>query len=102
MAKKKVLSAATEEQVGFLHNIATQLFTIKAKSILAQAEELELIDAEYVINLADVDKIARFCDMNGITAAGAAEDETSELSLALKKIKDKNKNKIITFTGTDE
>ena len=98
----KVKTAATEEAVGILHALATKLFTLKAESILLEAEELEKIDAGYVINVNEVEKIAKFAEANGITARGAAGDAESELGKTLKRLKEKNSKKIVQFTGTDD
>jgi len=94
--------AASEADVAILHSIATKLYTIKANSILARAEELDLMDATEVIDTKEVEKIAKWALDNGITLVDAATDEKSELAKSLAAIREKQKGKIISFTGTDD
>lgn len=94
--------AATEDELGFLHKIATKVFKIKIESILANAEELDIRDAGEVINVHEVERIAKWAESNGITAVGAIDDETTELGSALSRIREKQKGRILKFTGTDD
>lgn len=95
-------NAATEDQVGYLHNAVTKLFTRKADAILnAIEEDLEAGgNGDIAISLVSGKDLGAMCKWvldNGITAVPAASQEDSDLSKKLKKIKAASQGKVIQF-----
>ncbi len=95
-------NAATEDQVGYLHNAVTKLFTRKADAILHAIEED--IDAggsgDIAIALVSGKDLGAMCKWvldNGITAVPAAQEGGSDLSKKLAKIKAASQGKVIQF-----
>lgn len=95
-------TTATEEDVGILHKLITELYTIKLKSVKHQVDELDILDVSELINVRDISAIAKFVEQNGITAIPAADDENSELNQGLREIKRIQSGRVLPFTGTDE
>lgn len=81
-------NAATEDEVGMVHNLTTKLYL---KSLQAMVQKLEDgHDIESIIGdgkiLTSAGKWA--ADMNSITTSAPEMDESSELNKELKKIKE--------------
>ena len=95
-------NAATEDEIGKLHNLITQCHNLKANKMLSLAQRL--IDAGeepeiimQAINTRDLASMQKWVEYNGVSCTVAAEDETSELSKKLKKLKDTQMGKVIPF-----
>lgn len=98
--------AATEDQVGYLHNAITKLFTKKADAILHAIEED--LDAggsgDVAIALVsgkDLGAMAKWVLDNGVTAIPAAQTEETNLSKKLKAIKEASQGKVIQFSAKE-
>ena len=90
-------NAATEDDVGYLHQAVTKLFTKKADALLQMIEgDPEL--AAHVVNGKDIAAIAKWVLDNGITASPVASQETSALSKRLQKLKDASNGVVLQFT----
>ena len=89
-------NAASEDQLGILHNAITKLFNGKADALLRLIEE----DPDAAIALVSGKDIGAMCKWvldNGITAVPSEQLEQSELSKKLKAIKEKSQGKVINF-----
>lgn len=100
-------NAATEDQIGTLHDLITQCHNLKAGNMLALAKKLvedghdiEIIVA--TINSRDLASMQKWVEYNGVGCKIAAEDETSELSKRLAKLKKTQGGKIIQFADAEE
>lgn len=92
--------AATEDEVGILHDAITKIFNKKAQAILDTIEE----DPDAALHLVSGKDIGAMCKWvldNGITATPAAQQEESKLSKRLKAIREASSGKIIQFTKED-
>lgn len=94
--------AATEDQIGYLHQAVTKLFTHKADAILStiQQDLDEGGNGDVAIALVsgkDLGAMTKWILDNGITATPAAQAEESALSKKLQKIKAASQGKIIQF-----
>lgn len=90
-------NAATEDQMGILHNAITKMFNKKADAILKTIED----DPDAAIALVsgkDLGAMAKWVLDNGVTCIPAAQTEESDLSKKLKDIKAKSQGKIIQFS----
>lgn len=88
--------AATEDQVGMLHGMITQLFHAKADAIMKIIEE----DPDAAIALVSGKDLGAMCKWvldNGITATPITQAEESELSRKLAKIKKQSSGKVLDF-----
>ena len=90
-------NAATEDDVGYLHQAVTKLFTKKADALLNMIEDDPEI-AAHVVNGKDIAAIAKWVLDNGITASPVASQETSALSKRLQKLKDASNGVVLQFT----
>lgn len=89
--------AGKEKEVSHIHGLVTKLMTMKGESMLAQAEELMLQDATYVINMRDVSAMAKFALENNVTMALDEDEKGSEFNRVLSKLQDKSKKKVVPF-----
>lgn len=88
--------AATEDQMGILHNAITRMFNKKADAILEAIED----DPDAAIALVsgkDLGAMAKWVLDNGITCVPAAATEESDLSKKLKVIREASNGKVINF-----
>lgn len=88
--------AATEDQMGILHNAITRMFNKKADAILTAIED----DPDAAIALVsgkDLGAMAKWVLDNGITCVPAASTEESDLSKKLKVIREASNGKVINF-----
>lgn len=88
--------AATEDQMGILHNAITRMFNKKADAILDIIEQ----DPEAAIALVsgkDLGAMAKWVLDNGVTCIPAAQTEESDLSKKLANIKRASQGKVIAF-----
>lgn len=90
-------NAATEDDVGYLHQAVTKLFTKKADALLQMIEDDPEL-AAHVVNGKDIAAIAKWVLDNGITASPVASQETSALSKRLQKLKDASNGVVLQFT----
>lgn len=89
--------AASEDQLGILHNAITRMFNKKAEAILNSIEEDD--DAAIaLVNGKDLAAMAKWVLDNGITCVPAAATEESDLSKKLKKIRAASSGHVIQFT----
>lgn len=92
--------AASEDDVGILHNAITKMFNKKAQAILDAIEG----DPDAAIGLVSGKDVGAMCKWvldNGIIATPAAHQEESKLSKRLKAIREASSGKIIQFTKED-
>lgn len=88
--------AATEDEVGILHGAITKLFNKKAAAMLNIIEE----DADAAIGLVSGKDMGAMCKWvldNGITAVPSAQQESSELSKRLQKLREASQGKVLPF-----
>lgn len=88
--------AATEDQMGILHNAITRMFNKKADAILDAIDQ----DPDAAIALVsgkDLGAMAKWVLDNGVTCIPAAQTEESDLSKKLAKIKQQSNGKVISF-----
>jgi len=100
-------NAATEDDIGRLHSLITQCHNMKAKYMLEVAKEMlnqghEIEEIVMVINSRDLSSMQKWVEYNGVGCRIAAEDETSELSKRLKKLRDTQRGKIVPFQDLEE
>ena len=100
-------NAASEDQIGILHELITRCHNMKAKSMLDHVEDLinEGHDAEEIalaINSRDLATMQKWVEYNGVSCQTAAEDKQSPLSIKLAALKDKNKGKVVDFADARE
>lgn len=88
--------AASEDDVGILHNAITRMFNKKAQAILDSIED----DPEAAIALVNGKDVGAMCKWvldNGITATPAAQQEESKLSKRLAQLKEASRGKVVAF-----
>lgn len=88
--------AATEDEVGILHGAITKLFNKKAAAMLNIIED----DADAAIALVSGKDMGAMCKWvldNGVTATPAAQQESSELSKRLQRLREASQSKVIPF-----
>lgn len=93
--------AASEDDVGILHNAITKMFNKKAQAILDAIED----DPDAAIGLVSGKDVGAMCKWvldNGITATPAAQQEESKLSKRLAALKTASQGKVINFTDVKE
>lgn len=93
---------ASEGQIGSLHQLIYKLFKLKGESMLAEAEELILLDAGAVIDTRELNAIAKFVMDNGVICLPDAENKETDFHKRIEELRDKQKGKIVKFTGTDD
>lgn len=93
--------AATEDDVGKLHKLITLCHNLKAGAMLEMAEKFQEMglteEIVTAINSRDLASIQKWVEYNGIQALGAEDDEESELSKKLAKLKDAQSGKVVDF-----
>lgn len=89
-------NAATEDQMGVLHNAITRMFNKKADAILKLIED-EPEAAIALVSGKDLGAMAKWVLDNGITCIPAAKTEESELAKRLADIKAKSNGKVVDF-----
>lgn len=97
MAKKEIHKPATEGDVAFIHNLISQLYTLKLRSVKAQADEIDLLDVSEFISVRDLSAIAKFVEANNIVAIPDIDQASSKLAKSLDAIKNGNENKVLQF-----
>lgn len=90
-------NAATEDQMGILHNAITKMFNKKADAILKIIED-EPDAAIGLVSGKDLGAMAKWVLDNGVTCIPAAASEESDLSKKIKAIKDRSEGKVIQFS----
>lgn len=95
-------NSSSEDDIGLLHSIITKCHTLKSKSMLEAAKELmyEGYTAEEIaiaINSRDLMSAQKWVEYNQVGCLVAEDDETSELSKDLKKLKSIQSGKIVDF-----
>ncbi|AKA61853.1 terminase small subunit [Proteus phage vB_PmiP_Pm5460] len=95
------IHAASEDDVGILHNAITKLFNKKAKAILDVIEE-DPDAAMALVSGKDMGAMCKWVLDNGITATPAVQQEESKLSKRLAQIKAASQGKVINFTDVKE
>ncbi len=100
--RKPNKNAATEDELGEIHNLTTQLYLRRLKRMVELANDG--IDIEAVIGDGKVLQAASkwVADMNNITSAAPESDEESELGRQLQAIKDKQAGKGTFVMYNDE
>ena len=92
--------AASEDDVGILHNAITKMFNKKAQAIL-DAIEGDPDASIALVSGKDVGAMCKWVLDNGIIATPAAQQEESKLSKRLKAIREASSGKVIQFTKED-
>ncbi len=98
MARKKV-KAASEEEIGKLHQNAVKLLNLGLDSLLEKIDKNKELAG--MIDVNDLTKILKFANDEGIKSTDADEDGTSDLSKKVKQIKEKQGNKVIQFLDNE-
>lgn len=96
--------SATEDELGGLHKIISTLHNLKASTMLKLAIELQeagdeesLHELLLLINNKDLSSIQKWVEYNQVSCQTAEDDETSELSKKLKKLKESQSGKVVQF-----
>lgn len=92
-------NAATEDQMGVLHNAITKVFNKKLDAVLQTIEENEGPDAALCVGDPKLlAAAAKWVLDNGVTCIPAADTEGSDLSKKIAKLKEASQGKVIQFT----
>jgi len=99
-------NSASEDEIGKLHKLITMCHNLKAGSMLEVAQKMlengyEVEDILPIINSRDLASMQKWVEYNGVSCQVAADDETSELSKKLKKLRDTQKGKIVQFRDAE-
>ncbi len=86
----------TEGEVGFLSQLVTKLWKMKAERILQMIEE-EGMDADVAIDPVFLQKMGKWVLDNGIMASSDADDTTSALHERLASIRSKQSGTLLDF-----
>ena len=94
--------AATEDEVGILHNCITKSFQVKIghslNSFLKAQEEDDEVAMAMAIDTRDLAAAAKWVQANEVTCAMPETSKNNELKSTLDKIKQANQGKVISFT----
>ena len=99
-------NAATENEIGKLHDLITRCHNMKAGYMLEIAQGLLKAgaapdDIVKVINSRDLASMQKWVEYNGVGCTLEQEDETSELSKKLKKLRESQEGKIVQFKDAE-
>lgn len=89
-------NAATEDDVGYLHNALTRLFKAKVDALIGMIEE-DPQSAAVIVSGKDLQAIATWVDKNGITATPADMEEVNALTDKIAKLRAASTGKVINF-----
>lgn len=100
-------NAASEDEIGLLHGLITKCHNLKASYMIKVADQIletggEPEEVVQAINSRDLSSIQKWVEYNGVGCRVAADDETSELSKKLKKLREAQSGKIVQFKSLEE
>ena len=95
---------ATEEEIGELHKLLTNLHNLKLDAMLQMAEkfiELGAVEAILeIINSKDLAVTQKWVEYNGVSAIAAAQNGETELAKKLRLLKKAQEGKVVQFRET--
>lgn len=100
-------NAATEDEIGILHKLITQCHNRKAGMMIEIADRMlseghDIEEIVMIINSRDLASMQKWVEYNGVSCTTAIDDEESELSKRLSKLKAVQSNKIVSFKDAQE
>lgn len=95
-------NSATEDDIGLLHSLVTQIFKRKLQSWLKLLEAGG--DVDLIVDMKQLNNVIKFIGDNGIVAADPAASGKSELSAEIDAIKEAQKARlsVVPFQDEDE
>ena len=95
-------NSSSEDDLGLLHQLITKCHTLKTKAMLKLVESME--DLEYseeeiiaAISSRDLTSSQKWVEYNQVGCLVAEDDETSDLSKDLDKLKKKQSGRVVSF-----
>lgn len=98
--KRNNKKAATEDELGLVHQLTTTLYVKRLQrmiQLLDEGAEIEMVFDEKVVK----DAGAWAADKNGITCAAPEADEETELAKSLARLREQQGGKGARATGSD-
>jgi len=90
------VNSSTEDAIGVLHKGITGAFQRKLDYMMQETEK-NPADIDFIIDTRDLNAMAKWVEMNGITCASPEESEESDLSKDLAIVRERQSGKVITF-----
>ena len=95
-------NSATEDQLGLLHSLITKIHLSKASAIEeilneAKKQGLESAMIAAMVDTKDLSVMQKWVEYNKVTCCSAIQDEESELAKTIRKIKETQAGKIVSF-----
>lgn len=99
--------AANEDEIGTLHKLITLCHNLKASSMMDAAKILldngcEPEELAILLNSKDLAVMQKWVEYNGVSCTTAEDEEGSELSQRLKKLKEVQSGKVVSFIDAKE
>jgi len=95
-------TAATERDIGTLHERVTTLMISKTDLMLEELEASKTLeDKQYSINMQDLTAMGRWVTANGVGALASSEEKGNELREQLEKIRAKNRKRVTSVGDTN-
>jgi len=100
-------NAANENEIGILHKLITMCHNLKATSMMDAARLLidngcEPEELAILLNSKDLAVMQKWVEYNGVACSTAEDEEGSELSQRLKKLKKAQAGKVVSFMDAQE
>lgn len=95
-------NSATEDDIGLLHHLVTQIFKRKLQSWLQLLEAGG--DVDLIVDMKQLNNVIKFIGDNGIVAADPAASDKTELSAEINAIKEAQQKRlsIVPFDEDEE
>lgn len=81
-----VKTAATEEQVGRIHEMTTTIYELKLRAILQKMRE-DPESAEFIGDIKTIQAAGKWAEYNEIKSLGAVDEKTNPLAIQLAEVK---------------
>jgi len=100
-------NAANENEIGVLHKLITMCHNLKGQAMMDAAKILldngcEPEELAILLNSKDLAVMQKWVEYNGVSCRGMDDEEGSELSQRLKKLKQAQAGKVVSFVDAKE
>ena len=99
--------AANEDEIGVLHKLITMCHNMKGQAMMDAAKTLidngcEPEELAILLNSKDLAVMQKWVEYNGVSCTTAEDEEGSDLSKRLKKLKEAQSGKVVSFIDAKE